>query len=1330
MTPSPDNSGLDATSPTVQFRREEVINRFEAAWRSGTRPTMVDFLAQGPESDQSSLLRELLKLDSDYRRLAGEMPQQSDYTAMLPEHRKIILDVLSRDPELTRQTLPMSDPDDTATFSPPHGAASQDTTFVPHRGDAVESSTSRIGDYDILGEIARGGMGVVYKAFDRRLNRTVALKLIKSGELADREQIERFHIEARAAAQLDHPGIVQVFEVGQQGGQHYMAMAFVDGGSLWQEVKDAPLRPKRAARVMQQVAEAIQYAHDQGIIHRDLKPQNILLTKDGYPRVTDFGLAKKQSVDSSLTGTGQILGTPSYMPPEQVSGKNKDQQIGPLADVYSLGSTLYCLLTGRPPFQAATPLDTMLQVLEQEPVSPKSLNRGVSVDLETICLRCLEKVPANRYASAGALAQDLERYLAGEPIRARRVGRLERVLKWIARKPVVAAAYGLSALTAALLLIGITIFSFYRSADSARAEAVTARNQAVEAKHESDSARNEAIGAREQTEAALQGEKTARAGEIAARKELEETKAYNQYVLNVRLAPMFWEHGWVADARKALDDCPAELRHWEWRHLWRKLRPETATLTGHTSLIRAMELSPDGKWLAASRETACVWDAKTGELMTRIHAPLSPRSLAFSPDSRHLAMASDPTIEGGPGGSGGWVTIWDVVRNQQVAVFEHPARALSVAYRADGQQLAAGFGDGTVRLWNTRDYAEQKTDGRHPNGVPFLIFQSDHKRLVSACWDGHFKVWNCEEGRVLASLDGATDRAATVNRKVGWSNAVSLQVNPQGTELITAIKVGTVKRWDLDTFQEVGSHREDFEHARLAISDDLNHTASSQFSVRIRDGRTGHQKFELKPSRGSPTSAEFSPDCQCLATGWVDGYIRLWNVDTGEIMATLTGHASGVNRLLFSHDGSLLYSAEFTGQIKIWNLTDQDDVVEFHKPTDNPVAAISPDGRLGASVLDQRRIDVRDLATKALVAQWNESQEIRQLAFSPDSQALSAAGTQGGISFRSVANPSDVIAFTGHTGGVNNVEFSPDGHFLASAGSDGIARLWNISQPQQQVSLVGHQNAVMKVAFNPRGHQLATYAYDGTVRLWDTRDGRELSKHEWEYNFPREPYWLLQFSPDGSRLACTHGKHLRVWDTHAGNEIVRREGTSQLIALAFHPDGRSLVYSGFFPRVHILDLNSLSETTVLAGEQNVLKFNSDGSRLIGACEDQTIRIWDTTTWQEIATLTGHRFLLSAVQFDQQGKNLISASQDGTIRRWMTESTPAEQAERLRVRPLLWRLQEASRAEQSRNWYAAAFHLGWLLRDQSQDESLKSRYDNAIKELKEQGSAVPFSSISQ
>lgn len=318
-------------------------------------------------------------------------------------------------------------------------------------GKASATLPPNFGDYQLLNEIARGGMGVVYKAKHTKLDRIVALKMILAGRLSDDESIRRFQAEARAAANLDHPGIVPVYEVGEVDGQHFYTMGFVEGDSLWHVARTAPLEPREACRLIQAVAEAVQHAHDRGILHRDLKPQNILLTGDGQPRVTDFGLAKISSVDSSLTASGQVLGTPSFMPPEQAMGLVAELNVA--ADTYSLGATLYCLLTGRPPFQAGNPVETLRQVLECEPVSPRVLNPAIHKDLETICLKALRKSPVQRYPTSRALAEDLRNYLLGQPITAKPPSIWRRVSAWTMNHRILTASLA-TGISAAFLTLG------------------------------------------------------------------------------------------------------------------------------------------------------------------------------------------------------------------------------------------------------------------------------------------------------------------------------------------------------------------------------------------------------------------------------------------------------------------------------------------------------------------------------------------------------------------------------------------------------------------------------------------------------------------------------------------------------------------------------------------------------------------------------------------------------------------------------------------------------------------------------------------------------------
>jgi serine/threonine-protein kinase len=346
--------------------------------------------------------------------------------------------------------------------------------------------------YTVLGVLGRGAMGVVYKAQQQGLKRVVALKMILAGDQAADRDRARFRIEAVAVAQLQHPSIVQIYEIGEHDGKPFFSLEYVEGGSLARKVSSTPLPPRTAAEIIRAMAQAMQYAHEKGIIHCDLKPANVLLTPDGQPKITDFGLAKRLDEESGQTHAGIVLGTPSYMPPEQAEGRLAD--VGPLSDVYSLGAILYELLTGRAPFRAATMLDTLQQVRLQEPVSPAQLQPGTPRDLETIALKCLQKEPRKRYGSAAELAEDLRRYLAGEGIRARPVSLGERAVRWSRRNPVVASLCAALVVLIVAALIGSSLFSIriYQEKTAREEETIRANNQAeISRKNEEEAKENE-----------------------------------------------------------------------------------------------------------------------------------------------------------------------------------------------------------------------------------------------------------------------------------------------------------------------------------------------------------------------------------------------------------------------------------------------------------------------------------------------------------------------------------------------------------------------------------------------------------------------------------------------------------------------------------------------------------------------------------------------------------------------------------------------------------------------------------------------------------------------
>jgi hypothetical protein len=679
----------DLLPVAVQLRLEAACARFEAAWRAtasaATAPRIEDHLGNAAGPERAALLRELLRLDVHYRRRRGEHPGANYYAACCPADAQAVRALfaelfrvaqppqLASPPKGSGDTIhsgpaagPATDPNRTGPAEPP---------ALPH---AAPAQYPTIPNYEVLGELGRGGMGVVYKARQTGLNRLAALKVILSGDYAGPEERDRFHREAEAIARLQHPHIVQVYEVGEHGGLPFFSLELCSGGSLADQLDGTPWPAARAAELVRTLAGAMQAAHRANVVHRDLKPANVLLTADGQLKVTDFGLAKKLD-EVGHTPTGAIVGTPSYMAPEQAGGKPKE--IGPLADVYALGVILYELLTGRPPFKAATSLDTVLQVLSEEPVAPRSLNPAVPRDLETICLKCLEKDPHRRYGSAAALAEELQCWLAGRPISARPVGNAERLWRWGRRNPLVAFLAATAAFLLVLFVIVLVVSYLQTSA---------ALGVAQEAQRQEEVQRQEAE--RQKEDALRKGEQV--------RRERDRINGL-LYLAQMPQALHAYEAGDLVQLRELLEEHRprpgwADHRGWEWYHLHAMCGGNLWATRSHADLVLALAWTADGKRLASADGAGMikVLDTSTGRELVGLRAHAGPvHAVSWGPDGKRLASAGADS----PHHLSSWperstVKVWDVDSGKEGVSLPVAASGYlgtpAPAWSPDGQRLA------------------------------------------------------------------------------------------------------------------------------------------------------------------------------------------------------------------------------------------------------------------------------------------------------------------------------------------------------------------------------------------------------------------------------------------------------------------------------------------------------------------------------------------------------------------------------------------------------------------------------------------------------------------
>jgi WD40 repeat protein/tRNA A-37 threonylcarbamoyl transferase component Bud32 len=1010
----------------------------------------------------------------------------------------------------------------------------QDTTIAW----SSDRGPRAIGKYELIEAVGTGGFGTVYKARDPQLDRTVALKVPRSGRLADQTDVDRFLREARSVARLTHPAIVPVHDVGEHEGVPYLVSDFVQGMTLTDVLSARRLPAREAAELVAAIADALQYAHEQGIIHRDVKPSNILLDGAGRPHLMDFGLARRDAGDVTMTTDGQVLGTPAYMSPEQARGEG--HRVDGRSDVYSLGVVLYQMLTGELPFRG-TPRMLLHQVLNEEPRSARSLNDRIPRDLETICLKAMAKEPARRYARAGEMAADVRRFLAGEPIRARRTGPAERTWSWAKRNPAIA---GLLTSLFLVLSAGLVVSTAFWRISDANAK----------------------------------------------------TLAWRLYVNRVNRAYLEAMDNNVRSAEGLLAACPADLRGWEWRFVNRLCHLQLGTLA-QPSQIHALAFSADGRTIASC---GGYWPdrahAGTGELIVRdletgrecfAHHGLANvvQGVAFHPGGRTLATAGG---RGKPSAEGE-LALWDATTGQLVerrVVEGH--QATCVAIRTDGKQLAVGFnsastdpghiqlcdaetgeersripgptrglwalsyspdgrrlavsGDTSVDVWNLKGEEPRRHTslGGFTSYVYAVAFSRDGKQIAAGGWDKTVKIWDVATGDEVRTLTGHTgfvrsldfspdgrtlvsaseDRAVKLwelatGRELGTFRghahfAMAVAFHPDGDRLASGGTEGAVKLWSastslpvvMDTGGYVWSLAFRRDGSRLATSPGM---IGNDFSVKLWNPLTGEQISSFRAQPFPPGLLSYGPGERTINAIGQDRVAKVLDANDGRVLASFSSPGNGTIFCTAYHpDGRQAATRNPDGTVTLWDTgTGQETRTLRGHSTAVTGVAYSADGRLLASASARPdgagyfkpggEVKVWDVETgREIRTLRRETGVFQVLAFSPDASRLALAeggsfATSGEAHVWDVATGGDVFILRGHTSNVTGVVFSPDGKRLASSSIDRTIKLWDMATGEEVLTLRGHTSGVASLDFSADGHRLASGGIDWTARIWDAR---------------------------------------------------------------------------------------------------------------------------------------------------------------------------------------------------------------------------------------------------
>jgi eukaryotic-like serine/threonine-protein kinase len=1102
---------------------------------------------------------------------AGKAPSRETWLAQYPEQaerlRAFLRDWDAVGQDASKFKLPASIGDgETVGFAP--------TTNLP--------TLRYLGDYELVSEIARGGMGVVYRARQVSLNRTVAIKMILAGTYATSQAVQRFRAEAEAAANLDHPNILPIYEVGEHEGHQYFSMKLVEGGSLSGKIEELKSQPKQIASLMTILARAVHFAHQRGILHRDLKPANVLLDQDGTPFITDFGLAKKVNEDDGSTRTGSIVGTPSYMAPEQARG---EKGLTTSVDIYSLGAILYEMLTGKPPFKGETVFATVKQVMEQEPEKPTGER-----DLGVIALKCLSKETGKRYASALELAEDLERWTRGEAITARPVGRVERVRKWVKRNKLLAAAEAVMVL-AVIAFLGMQIY--YN-----RILAISL-NESTKAKLIAEQSAEEAKAERQRADAALR---------------VERRSAYiNRIGLASREAVADnWER-----ARQLLDICPPDLRGWEWHYLSRRYRSVVGDVDlGKQTSQAAVAYSPDGSTLAIltydGKLHLCdpITHAKRSAVQV-VQGEFERGRIAYFPDSRRLAVA----VNGKP------IVITDTVTRQQVGrTTDSPSWVESLDVSPDGSRLLTAAARqpwdekwkptaNDVRLWD----AQTGRELRHWPNTTAAAFGPSGGWVAVSDRDGGVRLCDVASGaelRKMSSIEPPLTSAALLAVSAD-GRRVAASYGKQA--VVWTVADGNVVQ-QLKSKDYVGNKSQDFRFSPDGNLLAFGHTDRDYIGgLTVWDVTTGTVARERVGYEPGVEGLSFRPDGRRLATAHIHDQVQVWNGRIGEAAVVWTPPDQTINTAAGVDAAGQLWTLwmasrpdkptdRFTveplpsaigGRATLWGQESKIDT----KYAANPVVGLIAVGSTsGYGIAPSSEVKLHDSTTGRLVKKLNDptdkkpverrlksyagwSMALQPLKFSPDGNRLLVVRgvntaalevwnvAEGRLERRLPGEAKGVFTEDGKADiRVTGTAWSPDGQHLAIIRGSGRVEWWNTSSGERLWAATGGQ-ASEEIAISSDGRKLAICTRlrprdEGCqVVIYNTADGSRSATMTGLIGQPHR----VAFDPTGQTLATIDdgGRFLKTWETASGQELLTVERVGDPRWLGFLPDGRLIVVNSY-----------------------------------------------------------------------------------------------------------------------------------------------------------------------